>query len=384
MLNAIAERLCARRGWGAPQYIDNGASAAVYRIEANGEPSALKIYDPSFFEGANALIEVKRIELQRALIEHGCPHLVDVLEAGEAPEDHTWYLRMEFCPWASLEKKLADVPDEKVHSLLKQLVLAVQFLENKNLVHRDIKPANIVVSDDFKHLKLLDFGVLRHITYEEGSGTEGHQFIATAQYSPPEFLAREELPGENGFGAINVYQVGAVLHDLIMKAAIFAEEKATKNKFILFKAVTERRPRIVSASVPSRLIALCSAALDKDPTARAKSVKLDDFLADVDDLEALRRRVARGPAGRPLPATPTLVAWRAKVQSWGRAAAQLEATTLGAVTMKPRRVPSGDSWLVSFAAAGAPIYLDVIPINGVLASSCVSETPQLCEESFAN
>jgi hypothetical protein len=127
----IAEPLCAARCWSAPVYIDNGASAAVYKVETNDGPAALKVYDPAFFQGENALIEANRIDLQRQLRGHGCPHLVDVLDAGELAGDGTWYLLMEYHPWKSLEKRLGDVPDSKVHELLKQLVEAVRFLESK-------------------------------------------------------------------------------------------------------------------------------------------------------------------------------------------------------------------------------------------------------------
>lgn len=332
----------------------------MFEVATPERPVALKIYDPSFFEADKSLIEANRIELQKELVGHGCSYLVDVFDAGELPEDGTWYLTMEFCPWKSLEKRLSEVPDDRVHPLLKQLVLAVQFLDERGLVHRDIKPANIVVSPDFNELKLLDFGVMRRIAHDEGSGTDGHEFIATAQYSPPEFLVREETPGELGFEAINVYQVGAVLHDLITKSALFAEEKATRNKFKLFKAVTEKRPRVISGTVPPRLIALCLAALDKDPQSRIASVQLGDFLSDADDLDALRRRVSTsGQDGGHQP-SPTLAVWRPHVRSWGSDAARLESETLGAVIMTAEPLAEGQRWKLDFAGAAAPIYLDIV------------------------
>jgi len=363
-INQIAEQLCVARKWSAPVYIDNGASAAVYKVDTHDGLVALKIYDPSFFEGENALIENKRIELQKELKGHGCPHLIEVLDAGELEENGTWYLLMEFCPWRSLEKRLSDVPNDKVHDLLKQVVQAVQFLESKGLVHRDIKPANIVVSDDFKQLKLLDFGVMRRIAPDEGSGTDGNNFIATAQYSPPEFLTREEIPGALGFSAINIYQIGAVLHDLITKTELFAEEKATRNKFKLFKAITERQPQVANISVAPRLKALCVAALNKDPAMRVSSVKLDDFLADADDLDTLRRRVARGDTGKITPTGPTLAIWQNKVRSWVKEAAQIEAETLGAVMMKPHSLERGQRWQLDFMKATAPIFVDLVPADG--------------------
>lgn len=369
----IAEKLCSARGWTPPEYIDNGASAAVYKVVTPDGPAALKIYDPEFFDGDNALIEAKRIDLQRELKGHGCPFLVDVIDTGEIEEDGTWYLLMEYCPWKSLEKRLADVTDEKIHGLIKQLVNAVKFLDENDLVHRDIKPANIVVSDNFEQLKLLDFGVIRRITHDEGNGTDGNKFIATAQYSPPEFLLRDEIPGKIGFSAINLYQVGAVLHDLITKTSIFAEEKATKNKFKLFKAVTEKRPRVVSASVQPRLIALCLAALEKDPRMRAAAVQLDDFLADADDLGALRRRIGKSRQGEAAPASPTIAVWRKKVRSWGMEAARLEADTLGAVTMKEQATSQGIRWRLNFASAEVAIYLDLVRIDDGLAVRVISD-----------
>ncbi|UNZ50405.1 protein kinase domain-containing protein [Agrobacterium tumefaciens] len=361
-LSDVASRLCARLGWTAPQYIDNGASAAVYATSTADGRAALKIYDPEFFEGDNALIETRRIELQTQLRNHDCENLIEVLAADEVPEDRTWYLLMEFCPWKSLERVLTKVPDDKVHSLIKQLVNAVKFMDQHELVHRDIKPANIVVSDDFTKLKLLDFGVMRKVAFEEGSGTDGYKFIATAQYSPPEYLLRQEQPGKAGFDAINIYQVGGVLHDLITKTALFAEEKETKNKFILFKAVTEKVPRIISASVPSRLIALCLAALDKNPDTRVASVKLEDFIADEDDLDSIRRRVTNRPStGRSGEKTAPLIStWESKVRSWGKLAAQLESDALGAVTMRKETLPTGCRWTLNFKGAAVPVYLDLL------------------------
>jgi serine/threonine protein kinase len=371
----IAGRLCADRGWGSPDYIDNGASAAVYKVQTDSGNAALKIYDPSFFDGENALIEAKRIELQCDLKAHGCPYLVEIYEAGEALGEGTWYLLMEFCPWKSLEKRLAEVPDDKVHHLIKQLVKAVQFLDSRNLVHRDIKPANIVVSDDFSHLKLLDFGVVRRIAYDEGNGTDGHKFIATAQYSPPEFLARDETPDEAGFRAINLYQIGAVLHDLITKTPIFAEEKTTKNRFKLFKAVTEKRPRVISASVPPRLVALCMAALDKDPRTRLNSIKLDDFLADVDTLDSVRRRISKSGPSDIAPLKPTLAVWSRHVRAWAKEAAELEAEALGAVTISSETTSERHRWKLSFAATGVPIYVELSRIGEALVAVHVLSWP---------
>lgn len=74
----IARRLCEAQGWPELSYIDAGNSGTVFRIvHPKYGPVALKIYDPSFFTGDNALIEQNRVKLQEQLRSHGNPYLVD-------------------------------------------------------------------------------------------------------------------------------------------------------------------------------------------------------------------------------------------------------------------------------------------------------------------
>jgi serine/threonine protein kinase len=373
----IATQLCAKLGWEGPEYIDHGNSAAVYRVvHPEYGRAALKVYDPVFFEGENALIESNRVALQEELKGHGHPNLIEILETAEVSEFGTWYLLMEFCPWASLEKRLADVPDDRIHHLLKQLTEAVRFLETKGLVHRDIKPANIVVSPDFDSLKLLDLGVLRKIAPEEGSGTDSDEkkrFIATAQYSPPEYLTREELPGAKGFTAINVYQIGAVLHDLIMKDQLFREDADTQNKYILYKAVTGKKPRIANPNVSVRLIGLCAQALDKDPARRVANVKLEDFLADADDSETIRRRLSGARPQQTRPTTPSLHVWRPRVRAWITTAARQEREALGTFTVPQTDLPGGSRWTLNFDKAGQ-VHVELAVASPVLVVRVISET----------
>lgn len=381
----IAQRLSSDRGWSEPVFIDAGASAAVYKMEIPEKGSAaLKIYDPRFFSEENAVIEARRCELQAGLRDHGHPNLINILEVDELAHEGTWYLIMEFCPWPSLAKQLAQVPDTAVHTLIRQLTEAVLFLSEKGFVHRDIKPANIVVSEDYSQLKLLDLGVLRKVAPEEGSGTDGDEkrrFIATAQYSPPEFLTRDEAPGAAGYDAINIYQIGAVLHDLIMKEPIFAAEAATGNKYILFKAVTARVPRVRSTTLPVRLCSISSCALEKDPIVRLEKVQLNDFLADADDPATIRRRLAAGQSqGRRPP--PSLVVWEPRVRSWIGRACRLEATALGAHTIRSQHPRGLLLWRVTFENVDAAALVSVSQVDDAPNLNIISESDPPIESTL--
>jgi serine/threonine-protein kinase len=361
----IARRLCSASDWHELSYIDGGNSGSVFRIiHPEHGPVALKIYDPAFFRGENALIEAKRIRLQDGLRAHGNPFLIEILEVGEVPADATWFLLMELCPWPNLEKSLGSVREDQVEELCKQLVEGVLFLQGRGLVHRDIKPANIVVDLNATRLKLLDLGVLRLIEHTEGNGTdqsETKRFVATAQYSSPEYLTREELPGARGFEAINIYQVGAVLHDLIMKVPIFKEEAETQNKYILYKAVTAKTPLVVNPNLPPRLISLCKAALFKDPVVRLEAVSLAQLASKSETTKEIRKRLTANRSTIVSRSAPSTLIWKRPVRDWLREAALQEKETLGPHKLREIECDAGIAWELSFSSAGRSLTVVLTP-----------------------
>ncbi|CAG9171633.1 protein kinase domain-containing protein [Cupriavidus respiraculi] len=288
-------------GYGQPEYITSGGSAAIFKVESKDGPRAFKAFNPAFFEGESAAADRKRLDVQRSTMGHLCPSLVQTYRVEEA--EGTAIMEMEYLAWPPLDKCLADVPDDKVIPLITQLVDAVRFLEAQNIVHRDIKPENIHVSPDFAQLKLLDLGVARLMETDEAPDAAGtdhgkaRPFLATAQYSSPEYLFRLDEPSPRLWRGLNFYQVGAVLHDLIMKKPIFHHEMQLKNRWLVAKAVLTKRPSFADDR-PNRLLplkALAGRCLVKDLDSRLNLVGWDDFRLEgaSDPLTALAGRIAK-------------------------------------------------------------------------------------------
>jgi serine/threonine-protein kinase len=301
----LAERLkrylTSTGGFDEVEYLDAGGSAAVFRVRRGGHVRAVKAFDPGLLSGPGAAAERRRLELQRRLIGHTCPNLVQTFRADEA--EGTAFVEMEFVEWPQLAKKIADIPDESIPLLISQLVNAVRFLESENIVHRDIKPENIHISADFTQLKLLDLGVAREFDSPEevDAAITDHgnrrPFLATAQYSSPEYLFRLDAPTEKLWRGLNIYQVGAVLHDMIKREPIFAHEMGLGNRWLVARAVLTKQPSFTDAD-PGRLAALKALAmrcLAKDIEARLAIVTWDDFLPEgsTNPLESLRGRIAK-------------------------------------------------------------------------------------------
>jgi serine/threonine protein kinase len=364
----IALKFCSSQaGWGIPSFIDAGASAAVFSVEhPEYGLTALKIYDPAFFLGDNALIEEQRVKLQVKMIGLCHDNLIKILGAGECVDFSTWYVLMEFCPWKSLDKVVADFPTDRVAAIISQLADAVIFLEQNKLLHRDIKPANILISDDLQQIKLVDFGVIRPIGVGEGNGTdadEKRRFVATTQYSPPEFILREKTSDPAAaHKAINIYQIGAVLHDLIMRKPLFDEQAKSGNRYVLFEAIKNKVPTIIALGLPMRLGPICRASLSKDPVQRCAAVSLSDFMAQMDDVKKVKTRLAAQKERSVEVQVPSLNVWASKVEQWVAAAAISEKGILGPFEFPKRRTKGAQIWDLKFPEHHRSIIVSLDPV----------------------
>ena len=286
-------------GWYVVRRIGSGNSATVFEVHSHEREAALKIYDPKFFEGANAAVEERRILDQMSLRHHGHPSLIDFFAAGQVAE--TYFLLMEYFPWSSLDQCLERIRTDDVPNILSQVASAAQFLEERNFVHRDIKPANILISENCQLVKLLDLGVMRPIaTDQERDNTDqGYTlpFVATAQYSSPAYLVRDGDPTESMWRALTFYQLGGVLHDMLMKRPLFSEEVRTGNRYRTAAAVLLKTPEIYAPDAPAWLLSLARTCLDKDDDRRLARVYWARFHPDQsEDLEDLRNRLGLIPS----------------------------------------------------------------------------------------
>jgi eukaryotic-like serine/threonine-protein kinase len=279
-------------GWRVEKYLNHGKSAVVLLASRGSQTAALKVFDPEIVNRYGRDAQRKRIQRERSLVGKSHPNLVKVYDAGE--EGEYLFVVMEYFEGRNLAESLTSVPLAEVRSLISQIASAAKFLEEASFAHRDIKPENIGISLDMKFAKLVDFGVLRpfdlsNVT-DEG---DQHYFIGTLQYSPPELLFREEDQSIEAWRAITFYQLGAVLHDLLMRRPLF---EGFKNPYArLVRAVEREIPLIDSPGADADLRLLAQNCLAKAPGQRLDTVNWEDFNQPkvVDPMDAARRRIAQ-------------------------------------------------------------------------------------------
>ena len=305
-LRRSAEAFCQRpdTDWVLAKEIGSGNSASVYKVTCGKRDAALKIYHPRFFADDKGEVEKRRLLAQMTLKGHGHPNIIDFLEAG--PLEDTYFLLMEYFPWPSLDRRLRMIDQRRIARVVSKIAAAAEFLEQRDLVHRDIKPANVLVSDDCQNVKLLDLGVMRTISADDSAPETDHgyalPFVATAQYSSPAYLFRENPATEDMWRALTFYQLGAVLHDLLMKRPLFDSEVRTLNKYRVAAAVLLKTPEVHAEDVPPWLVTLARNCLVKDDDLRLTRIRWGSFHADRrSSFTELRARLGLQQSSAPAP-----------------------------------------------------------------------------------
>lgn len=263
-------------GWKLFEYVNSGKSALVFKGKRETQMGAVKVFDPEIIEKFGRADEEERIKRELQLVGVKHPNLVEIFDGGHSPENDLYFIVMEFLDAPNLAMVLNEVPIEKVASIVSQVAAAAEFLEKKDIVHRDIKPDNIAISSDFGHAVLLDLGVIRPLKNAEPiTDREKQIFVGTLQYASPEYLLREEENSRGGYRALTFYQLGAVLHDLLMRKRIFQDFADPYAKLV--QAILHTKVQIDATGKPPHLVRLAKNCLVKDPKLRLEIVKWADF-----------------------------------------------------------------------------------------------------------
>ena len=235
----------------------------------------MKVFDPELIERFGETIQRARVERELSLCGKYHPGLVKILDGGRCPCTGYFFIVMECINAPTLAAIIESIPRERIWPLIAQIAGAALYLEGLGLVHRDIKPENIAVSRDFGNATLLDLGVIRPIGFSNLTDREKQDFVGTLRYSSPEFLFREEEDSLEGWRALTFYQLGAVLHDMVMRRPLFGDFTGPYARLV--KAVEQETPRIKAADVPADLVLLARNCLVKLPEVRLQLVSWSDF-----------------------------------------------------------------------------------------------------------
>ncbi|CCK72675.1 uncharacterized protein KNAG_0L00520 [Huiozyma naganishii CBS 8797] len=144
-----------------------------------------------------------------------------------------------------------EVSDWECKLIIKQLVSAIKYLHDRDIVHRDIKDENIIM-DARGHIQLIDFG-------SATNAVRGpfRTFLGTIDYEPPEVARGEPFLGKPQ----DIWALGILLYILRFKEPPFLDQKAILTGDLKFPQGTS-----VNTDCIDLINAILSPRVDERPT----------------------------------------------------------------------------------------------------------------------
>jgi len=186
---------------------------------------------------------------------------------------------MELCAGGELSKHIKQGLDvSTIKSYFKQIVNGYKHLLELNIIHRDIKSANILVSQDSKTVKFIDFGLSKIITSDLNKTVCGSPL-----YMAPELLEHKHYDKKS-----DIWSLGILLYEMVYGFTPFHEckviktlKESVKSKKIIFPKKSHSDLFIV----PDKLIDLLKQLLETDPSKRLdwNDILLSSWFTDNDD-----------------------------------------------------------------------------------------------------
>lgn len=188
--------------------IGRGASGTIYKgyhKRTKQEVAIKEIHETN-------LNDIKRnikteIKLMKRL-KH--PNIVELYDVILDYKVNNIYLIIEYCPEGDFYKFQKKKPIQEIHvqKYMKQLMLGLKYLNEKDIMHRDLKPQNILIAKDGS-LKLTDFGYAKVVNPNNMVKT----FCGSPLYMAPEIIKSK---GNNDYTIkSDLWSVGCIFYEML-------------------------------------------------------------------------------------------------------------------------------------------------------------------------
>ncbi len=246
--------------------IGSGTMGSVYEVEhiGFGRRLAMKVLHSQ----ANRVESLRR-RFEREAYSAGRlddARIVDVTDVGELPDGRP-YIIMALVEGTSLADEMAKgpMPVPRAVRIARGILEGLAHAHARGVIHRDLKPDNVMLVAAEPSVKLLDFGLARLITPEDGAPLTR----SGAVFGTPRYMAPEQAMGEAAEPRSDLYSVGILLHEMITGEALFPAETALD---AMQQQMSVVPPKLELAPDPdydaSLLAFVVDKALKKEPSER--------------------------------------------------------------------------------------------------------------------
>ncbi len=208
------------------QVLNSGGTATVYLgVDLfTGEPVAVKELKASMFK--SDFVREKFIEEANQYLYMDHPNIVKLKDFIITNDNH--YLVMEYVDGKNLYDYMTTVtgplPMQNVALLLNEVLSALSYVHERNLIHLDIKPSNIMLSTS-NSVKLVDFGISqddKSIKHDKPMGS-------------PAYMSPEQVEGGKVDFQTDIYSTGIAMFELLTGRLPFHQCESREELFQAIK-----------------------------------------------------------------------------------------------------------------------------------------------------
>ncbi|PRP75318.1 hypothetical protein PROFUN_05629 [Planoprotostelium fungivorum] len=163
-----------------------------------------------------ALKQVEHIHNEKTVLSQlSHPFIVKLYKTFK--DNRSLYLLLEFIPGGEMFnyiRKAEKFTTEIARFYAAEIVLALEYMHNKNILYRDLKPENIMI-DSEGHIRLADFGFGKYVPTDRTNSVCG----------TPEYLAPEIILSKDYGKAVDWWSLGILIYEMLASTPPFMGDK---------------------------------------------------------------------------------------------------------------------------------------------------------------
>lgn len=217
-------------------------------------------------------LDTREDELKDVQLEINVLSQLAMTDAQNVTRYHNSYLNgsklwiiMDYCSGGSIRTLLKAGKIEEKYSavIMREVVVALQYIHKEGIIHRDIKAANILVTNEGR-VQLCDFGVAAQLTIAQVKRTS---MIGTPYWMAPEVI-QEGAPYDQ---KADIWSLGVTLYEIATGSPPLSDQEPKRAVYMIPRSKPARLEGTQYSLALKEFVAKC---LDEQPEERATAEEL--------------------------------------------------------------------------------------------------------------